>query len=207
RAWWPVACRTSPEAKNANTREPAGTATISRRGCRSLRSIRTRILPSCHQQADLLDARLARVEVAEDRALVHDGDPVGEREDLVEVLADQEHPDSLAGRRPQVLVHRLDGADVEAAGRRCSDDELRLPGELPREHDFLEVPAGEEPGRRGRSRRGDAVAADQLDRALTDVPQPQQRSTRHVRLAVRPEDEVRGDAEARGPAGPEPVPR
>ena len=30
---------------------------------------------------------VARVELADDRALVHDDDPVGEREDLVEILA------------------------------------------------------------------------------------------------------------------------
>ena len=40
-------------------------------------------------------------ELAHDRALVDDGDPVGELEDLVEVLADHQHPapSAAASRR------------------------------------------------------------------------------------------------------------
>src|SRR6266498_2686375 len=104
-----------PVAKKANTSEPAGTATSSQRGWRSLRSIRTRILPSRHQQAELLDARIGACRLADDRALVHDRDPVGEGQDLVEVLADQEHGDAVRCRVTKVGVHCLDRADVEPA--------------------------------------------------------------------------------------------
>src|SRR5438128_7213631 len=97
--------------------EPAGTATISQRGCRSLRSIRTRILSARHQQADLLHAGVRAACPADDLALVHDGDPVGELEDLVEVLAQHEYGDAVPGRVTQVRVHRLDRPNVESARR------------------------------------------------------------------------------------------
>src|SRR5580765_3156679 len=101
-----------PVAKNAKTSEPTGTATINQRGWRSLRSIRTRIVPSRHQQAELLDARLGACRLADDRTLVHDRDPVCEDEDLVEVLADQEHGDAVRGRVTEIGVHGLDRAHV-----------------------------------------------------------------------------------------------
>src|SRR4051812_9387614 len=97
-----------PDAKNAKTSEPAGTATSSQRGCRRRRSIRTWVLSTCHQQADLLDVGHLGGELAEDRALVHDGDAVREREDLVEVLAQQQHRDAPGRRLAQVAVDRLD---------------------------------------------------------------------------------------------------
>ena len=83
-------------------------------------------MPSGHEQADLLDVGVGRVELAEDRALVHHGDPVGEREDLVEVLADQQHGDAVGGGVAQVRVDGLDRADVEPARRRGGDDQARL---------------------------------------------------------------------------------
>src|SRR5207248_9099392 len=160
---------TTPEAKKANTSEPAGTTKVSQRGWRSRRSIRTGILPSGHEQADLLHVRLGARRLADDRALVHDRDPVGEREDLVEVLADQQDRDTLAGGVAQVLVHGLDRADVEAPRRRGGDEQLRQDRELSREDDLLQVAAGEEPRGRRRPGRGDAVAADQLHGALPDA--------------------------------------
>ena len=46
------------------------------------------------RRPELVDVGRPAVGLARDRALVHDDDPVGEREHLVEVLADQEHPDA-----------------------------------------------------------------------------------------------------------------
>src|SRR6266567_7056307 len=173
-----------PVAKNANTSDPAGTATMSQRGWRSLRSIRTRVLSAGHEQADLLDVRVVAGRLARDRPLVHDDDAVGEQKDLVEVLADEEHSDPVGSGLTQIRVHGLDRADVEAARRRPRDDELRLAGELAREDDLLQVAAGQEARWSGRARRRDPVAMDQLDGALADLSQPQQRPARRVRLAV-----------------------
>src|SRR5262245_11228462 len=133
-ASWPVACRTIPERTIANTIAPSGPATSSQRGGCSLRSTPLRVVPSGHQQADLLDVRARGGELAEHAALVHDRDPVCEREDLVEILADQEHRDALGSCLAQVRVHGLDRADVEAARRSGGDEHARPAGELPREH-------------------------------------------------------------------------
>src|SRR5438552_16814084 len=201
----PVASSTSPDAKNANTSDPAGTAKSSQRGCRSLRSILTGVVPSCHLEADLLDARISTGRDADDRSFVHDRDPVGQPEDLVQVLADQENRGALGRSGAQIGVHGLDRADVEATGRRRGDDEPWLAGELPREHDLLEVAAGEQA--RGRRRAGsrDRVAADQIDRTIADRSQSQQRTMRCVLLAVGAQHEVRGDAHAWRDARAEPV--
>ncbi len=110
-----------------------------------------------------------RVELADDRALVHDRDPVGEREDLVEVLGDQQHADAVGGRLAQVRVHRLDRGDVEAARRRRGDEHARARRrELAREHDLLQVAAGELPRRQLRAAAADVVALDQLRGVLAD---------------------------------------
>src|SRR5437764_1064207 len=202
---WPVASRTRPDAKNANTSEAAGTATSNQRGCRSRRSILMRIVPSRHQQADLVDARIGPRGLTDDRALVHDRDPVCKRQDLVEVLADQQHGDTFRGCVAEVRVDGLDRSDVEPTGRRGRNEQLRLTRELAREHHLLQVAAGEQACRRRRAGRRDRVAADQLDRTLLDATQPQQRPARRRWTAIRAQDEVRGDAEARRDAGAEPV--
>src|SRR5580765_4785517 len=77
-ASWPVAWRTIPERTSANATAPTGTATRSQRGWWSLRSIRTGLVPSGHQQPDLLDVRAGGRELADHAALVHHRDAVGE---------------------------------------------------------------------------------------------------------------------------------
>ena len=79
-------------------------------------------------------------------------------EDLVEVLADQQHGDAVRGRLAQVSVDGLDRADVEPARRRGDDEGLRLARELPREDDLLQIAAGEEPRRGRRPGTPDVVA-------------------------------------------------
>src|SRR4029079_4247128 len=84
--WCPVGSSPRPDAKNATTIAPAGTANISHRGCRSRRSILTGVVPSRHLQADVLDPRIGAGRNADDRPFVHHGDAVCQGEDLVEVL-------------------------------------------------------------------------------------------------------------------------
>src|SRR5439155_505415 len=122
-------------AKKAKTSEAAGTATWSQRGWRSRRSIPTRIVPSRHEQADLLDARLGPRRLAHDLALVHDDDPIRERQDLVEVLADQQDTEARSRCLVEVRVDALDRADVEPARRRGRHEHLRPARKFPREHD------------------------------------------------------------------------
>ena len=63
---------------------------------------------------------------ADDPALVHDRDPVGEREELVELLGDQQDRRARRARRSRSeLVDALDRADVEAARRLDGDQQRR----------------------------------------------------------------------------------
>ena len=140
----------------------------------------------------------------DDRALVHHDDPVGEGEELVEVLADEQHCDAVRRGVAQVSVDGLDRADVEPARRRRDDERLRSARELPREHDLLQVAAREEPGGRVRPGAADVVAADELRRPRGDPAEEEKRPPGDL-PAVRLEHDVRGDAEARRDAGPEAV--
>src|SRR2546421_4946813 len=98
----------------------------------------SRALPSGHGEADRLDRRGAGVEVAAELALVDDDDPVGEREDLVQVLAEEKDRDAVGGRLAQVGVHGLDRPDVESPCRGGRDEYLRLRRELPAENELLQ---------------------------------------------------------------------
>src|SRR5882724_7062456 len=62
------------------------------------RSASVLVLTACHEQAELLDGGRLRVAFTGNAAFVHHGDPVGEGENLVEVLADEQHADSRRGR-------------------------------------------------------------------------------------------------------------
>ncbi len=147
----------------------------------------------------------ARDDLADDRALVHDRDRgrraarISSRSSLMRSTRD-----AVCGGLAQVRVHRLDRADVEPARRRRGDEQPRLAGELAREHDLLQVAAREQPRRRAGPGRGDAVALDQLDGALANAPEPEQRPVRRAR-ARGSDFSARFDAMLR--LGATPVPR
>ncbi len=99
-----------------------------------------------------------------DLAARHDGDAVGEFEDFVEVLGDEQH------RRAAVaLLHDLgadvgDGGEVEAEAGIGDDQHVDVAGEFAREHRALHVAAGEVADRRLGRGRLDVVARDQFAR-------------------------------------------
>ena len=107
---------------------------------------------------------------------VHHHDPVGQGEDLVEVLADQQHRDSFSGRLSKVRVHGLDRADVEPSRRRSGDQHLRATRELPAEDELLQVSAGQVAGPKMRPRCGNGVPTDQVARDLADHAPVQERA-------------------------------
>ena len=73
-----------------------------------------------HSQADLLDA-LAVAHLGQP-ALVHHEHAVVQREDLVEVLAEEKNGGALLRRVEEVPVNRLDRGDVESTRRRRRDE-------------------------------------------------------------------------------------
>ena len=87
----PLAARTTAMIANATSSDPTGTSDR-----QPPRLLEPALQPDHdapaprHEQSDLLDRRGSGVKLAHDLALVHDEDPVGERSDLVEVLAQQQ---------------------------------------------------------------------------------------------------------------------
>ena len=68
-------------------------------------------------------------------------DPVGEREDLLQLERDEQHGPALVALLDEAAVDELDRADVEAARRLRRDQHLRVAVDLAREHDLLLVTA------------------------------------------------------------------
>ncbi len=82
-------------------------------------------------------------ELADDAAAVQDQDAVADRDDHLDLGADDYHADAAAR---QFRDDRLDlclGAHVDAPGGIIQQDDLRLGGEPARDQDFLLVAAGQ----------------------------------------------------------------
>src|SRR5207253_1535127 len=96
-----------------------------RRPARSARS-RNRLAARTagHGDPQLLFGHARRV-LADDAALVDDEDPVGEREDLVELERDEQDGLALVALLDEAAVHVLDRADVETARRLRGDQHVR----------------------------------------------------------------------------------
>ena len=105
-----------------------------------------------HRDAELL-VRDVRPVLADDAALVDDEDPVGERQDLVQLERDEEDRPALVPLRDEPLVHELDRADVEPARGLSRDEGARVARDLPRDHDLLLVSARERRQRASAGRR------------------------------------------------------
>src|SRR5688500_11798678 len=82
-----------------------------------------------------------RWELPDDPALEDDEDPVGERQDLVQLEGDEQHAAAFVALPDEAAVDELDRADVEAARRLCGDQDLRIAVDLPGEHHLLLVAA------------------------------------------------------------------
>ena len=98
-----------------------------------------------------------------------------ESEDLLELEGDEQDPAALVALRDEAAMDELDRADVEAARRLACDEDPRVPGDLPGDHDLLLVAAGERRGgvwgfRRGRRTPSEPSGA--LDQAARVEPAP-----------------------------------
>ena len=98
-----------------------------------------------------LFVRGVRPVLADDPALVDDEDPVGEREDLLQLERDEEHGLPLVPLADEALVHELDRADVEPPRRLSRDEGVRVAPDLAGDHDLLLVSARERVGVRLRA--------------------------------------------------------
>ncbi len=148
-----------------------------------------------HRDAELLLGR-GRRELADDLALVHDEDPVGEREDLLELERDEQDRAALVALLDQPAVDELDRADVEAARRLGGDQDLRVAVDLAREHDLLLVAARERAARASAGRRRARRTPRSASRARSIRRRGKSQPKREAgALAVVVEREVLGDRE------------
>src|SRR4051812_35018962 len=85
--------------------------------------------PAEHLEADLLLGDVGAV-LADDLTLVDDEDPVGEREDLVELERDEQDRAPFVTLLDEPPVQELDRADVEPSRRLCGDQHLRVARDL-----------------------------------------------------------------------------
>ena len=76
---------------------------------------------------DVLERRIVALEDAHDLAAVHDGDPIADGEDLLELGAHDQDGRAGIALLDDPLVDVLDRSDVEAAGRLGRDDQLDRP--------------------------------------------------------------------------------
>ena len=104
--------------------------------------------------------RSSRGDVADEATRVDHLDPVGEGDDLVEVLRDDDD-DAAGGRgRADPLVDERRRRDVQAAGGVVQQQHLRLVREGAGQDDALDVAARQLPARGRRARRLDAELVD-----------------------------------------------
>ncbi len=112
-----------------------------------------------HQQAELAFGRL-RPALADDAAVAHDEDAVGERADLVELDGDEQDRLAAVAHGDELAVDELDRADIDAARRLADEEHGRIVLHLAREHDLLLVAAGEIRGLQPAVGRADVVLLD-----------------------------------------------
>src|SRR5450755_4643623 len=132
-----------------------------RASSRSMRP-RLRVLPeAAHPLADRLDRRLRRLHARRDATLGDDDEPVADLEQLLELLADDEHGAAVVAQRQQFAADLRRRADIDAPGRLRDDEQLRVGVDLAADDELLQVAAGEALRRRARPAGPHVEAPDQ----------------------------------------------
>jgi hypothetical protein len=91
-----------------------------------------------HRAANLLTVCRA-VEFSDDPPPGHDANPIGERQDFVEVFADQHHGGAAIAGGQQPLMHRGAGPHVKPAAWTVGHDHRRLAAEFAGDHQLLGI--------------------------------------------------------------------
>lgn len=116
------------------------------------------------------DEHLPRRSLLDDRAVLHDDDPVAERPREVEVVGDEQHPHPApAAEIPQHLDDLRLGRDVECGRRLVADEQTRRRAQRPGDHDPLQHSARQlmRMLRQMICRRGQPDGGEQFDGACT----------------------------------------
>ena len=148
--------------------------------------------------ADLGEVGGAGGHLVDEPPVEDDHDAVGELEQLVEVLADEEHRGAAVARRHDLGMNLRDGGEVEAEAGIGGDHHVDLAAELAGEHGALDVAARKVADRRVGRAGPDPVAVDLVlgvgAECLAIEPPAALREWRPIES---PERQVVGDAHAR----------
>ncbi len=98
-------------------------------------------LDTGHQQAKFFFVGFGGQALAHDLAVEHHRDPVGERQDLVQLDGDQQDRLALIAQGDDLLVDEFDRADIDAARRLADQQQVGVALDLAGQHDFLLVAA------------------------------------------------------------------
>ena len=165
----------------------------------------TAFLPRAgHRDAQLVLGD-ARSELAHDLALVDHEDPVGEREDLLQLERDEQYRTPLVALLDEAAMDELDRTDVEAARRLGRDQHLRVAIDLAREHDLLLIAAREATGERLRAAAADVELLQQPPRPLHQALRKEPAEARGGLMVVVVEGDVLRQREVEHEPAPLPV--
>src|SRR5690349_23030842 len=103
---------------------------------------------SGHHQPEVTDGHDAARHRRRHATAIHDDDAVGQREQLVEILGDEQDAGAPGAGFQELLMDIADRADVEAARRLVGEDDARIARHLAAEDQLLHVAAREEARRR-----------------------------------------------------------
>ena len=131
------------ECSPAEARREALSSCLVRRA-----AIRRGFVRPGHEQADPLAVDLARRICRRKLPARDHGDAVRDLEDLVQILADDEHRGTALGHVRQHLANERRRPCVHAPGWLVDHQDSGLPVELASDHELLEIPAGERLRRR-----------------------------------------------------------
>ena len=117
-------------------------------------------MDAAHHQADLVDPERGDVARGRQPALVDDAEPVGELEQLVEILRDHHHGRALGGEIDQLLPDRGGSAGIHAPGRLADDEHAGRLADLAAHDELLQVAARKRARQRRRPGGADVEALD-----------------------------------------------
>ena len=121
------------------------------------------------KQADLLDRGGGGGQRVGEHADIDDGKPVGEHEQLVQILGNDQHGGTVGGQRDQGLVNGGGGAGIDTPGGLRDHEHARVLQHLAADDELLQVAAGEAARQRVDAGRADI---EFLDDAAREVPAP-----------------------------------
>ena len=96
---------------------------------------------AAHEGAQRIAVGFARVHLVHDAAFAHHGDAVRQRQQLVQVFADQQHGTAAVAHVHQALVDFGHGRKVEAEHRVGDDHHVGIVAQLARQHGALHIAA------------------------------------------------------------------